>query len=262
MRQILGAIGRESMDVLARAGSLLVMQWAILRSFFPPRFDREEVWRQLNRIGVASLPIIALTSFLVGATMVIQVIIYVRGTGATKFIGAGLGLAVMAELGPTLIGLMFSGRVGANTTAEFGNMVVSEQIDALKALAIDPIKFLVAPRFIAIVSSLVLLVAVGDLLGIVGGMLTAHWLLHLDYRTFLAGLLDIQMMDTFVVGLIKGFFFGTVIATTSTTFGLSVSGGAKGVGAAVNGSVVTTAIGIFLSDYFVTYWWIQWLEAW
>jgi len=253
----IASLGAGTLAVLERLGALNVTFGQILRSLFPPRFDREEMWRQLYRIGVSSLPIVILTAFLVGIIMVIQTVIYVRSTGATSFVGSGSALAVFAELGPALIGLMFSGRVGANTTAEFGNMVVSEQIDALRALAIDPVRFLVVPRFIAIVASLVLLTVFGDLFGVLGGAITSQSLLNIDWQTFYVGIIDAELLDAFVVGLIKAFFFGIVISTTATTYGLAVTGGARGVGQAVNGCVVTTALGIFVCDYGITWAWVQ-----
>ena len=255
--RIIRAVGGGTMSVVAQLGALNLMMYRIIRSVFPPRFDREELWRQLNKIGVASVPIIVLTSFLVGVIMVLQAMLYVRKTGATSLVGMATGLAVFAELGPALIALMFSGRVGANTTAEFGNMVVSEQVEALKALAIDPIKFMVAPRFLAIVIGLVMLVGVGDLMGILGGMLSAQLVVDIDWRTFLDGMLELDLLDAFIVGHIKGLCFGTVIATCASTYGMGVTGGARGVGRAVNGCVVTTAIGIFISDYLVTYIWLK-----
>lgn len=255
--KLLAAIGREVLDTLEIVGALNITLYRVMRALIPPRLDSAEVWRQLHRIGVKSLPIVTLTAFLVGVIMVLQTMSYVRATGATSFVGSGSGLAVLAELGPTLIGLMFSGRVGANAAAELGNMVVSEQIDALRALAIDPVKFLVAPRFVAICISLVALTLVGDLSGLVGGAATAHWLLGIDWRTFVAGLLEAELLDAFLVGLIKAFFFGIVISICSTTYGLAVKGGARGVGRAVNGCVVATAVGIFVADYVITWAWIN-----
>lgn len=249
--RVVAAVGREALEWVRIVGALSLQLYQILRSLFPPRFDRTEVWRQLNKIGVMSLPIVVLTAMLVGVIMVIQMTTYVHKTGATGFVGWAAGLTVLSELGPSLIGLMFSGRVGANATAELGNMVVSEQIDALRALAIDPIKFLVTPRFLAIVISLVLLTVIGDLFGLIGGAVTSQWLLHVDWKTFIAGVVEADLLDNFVVGLVKAFVFGVVISTVSSTYGLSVQGGAKGVGRAVNGCVVTTAFGIFLSDYLI-----------
>ncbi len=257
MKMLLASFGRDFLDSLARVGSLNVMFYRTLRSLFPPRYDREELFRQLHRIGVRSLPIVILTALLVGVIMVLQSMTYVRKTGATGFVGAGAGLAVLSELGPSLIGLMFSGRVGANAAAELGNMVVSEQVEALRALAIDPIRFLVAPRFVAIVTSLVLLTVVGDLCGLVGGAMACHWLLDIDWRTFVAGLMEVELLDDFIVGLVKAAAFGGVISTVSSNYGLTVSGGAQGVGRAVNGCVVTTALGIFIADYVITWVWFQ-----
>ena len=251
----ISTIGNKTLSLVERVGAMNIMYFDTLRALVPPRFDRNEMWRQLHKVGVQSLPLVSLTAFLVGVIMVIQGIVYVKSTGATSFVGA-----VLSELGPSLIGIMFSGRVGANTTAELGNMVVSEQVESLRALAIDPVRFLVVPRFIAIVVSLVMLTIVGDLFGLIGGGVTCHYLLEIDWRTFVSSLLDTGLMDELIVGLIKAAAFGIVISTVSTTYGLTVSGGAKGVGRAVNGCVVTTALGIFLSDYIITWGWYQWME--
>jgi len=256
----ISTIGNKTLSLVERVGAMNIMYFDTLRALVPPRFDRNEMWRQLHKVGVQSLPLVSLTAFLVGVIMVIQGIVYVKSTGATSFVGAAAGIAVLSELGPSLIGIMFSGRVGANTTAELGNMVVSEQVESLRALAIDPVRFLVVPRFIAIVVSLVMLTIVGDLFGLIGGGVTCHYLLEIDWRTFVSSLLDTGLMDELIVGLIKAAAFGIVISTVSTTYGLTVSGGAKGVGRAVNGCVVTTALGIFLSDYIITWGWYQWME--
>lgn len=257
VKNLLAFVGRTGLTWAERSGAMTIEFGQTLMALIPPRFDRLEMWRQLHKVGVRSLPIVCVTAFLVGLIMVIQSTVYVAKTGATSFAGAVAGLAVFSELGPALIGIMFSGRVGANTTAELGNMVVSEQVDALRALAIDPIRFLVVPRFIAIVTSLVMLTIVGDLFGLLGGAVTCHWLLHIDWRTFVAGLLDANVIDELFVGLIKAAAFGVVVSTVSTTYGLTVEGGARGVGRAVNGCVVATALGIFTSDYAITWAWYQ-----
>jgi len=263
MSRILGdmatALGHYVLGMIDAAGAMTLTFWRTLRSLMPPRFDRDETWRQLHKVGVTSLPIVAMTALLVGVIMVIQSAVYVRKTGATSFVGAVSGVAVLSELGPSLIALMFSGRVGANTAAELGTMVVSEQVDALRALAIDPVKFIVVPRFIAIVASLVLLTIIGDMFGLIGGAMTSQWMLEIDSVAFTKALLATGLLDDLFVGLIKAFAFGVVISTTSTTFGLNVSGGARGVGQAVNGCVVATALGIFTCDYAITYLWYLWV---
>lgn len=246
-------------QILSDVGALALMFWRILVSLFPPRYDLQEFKRQLHKIGVQSVPIAALTAFLVGIIMVVQTATYARKTGATSFVSFVAGVAVLSELGPALIGIMFSGRVGANTTAELGTMVVSEQIDALRALSIDPLKFLVVPRFVAICLSLVILTLIGDLFGLMGGAIAVDLVLNVDLATFYSGLLEAGLVDELFVGLIKALSFGVVISVTSTTFGLAVTGGAKGVGRAVNACVVATALGIFAWDYIITWAWYQWM---
>lgn len=246
-------------QILQDVGALALMFWRILTSLFPPRYDFEEFKRQLHKIGVQSVPITGMTAFLVGIIMVVQTATYARKTGATSFISFVAGVAVLSELGPALIGIMFSGRVGANTTAELGTMVVSEQMDALRALSIDPLKFLVVPRSVAICLSLVVLTLIGDLFGLIGGAIAVDTVLNVDLATFYAGLLEAGLVDELIVGLIKALTFGMVISVTSTTFGLGVTGGARGVGRAVNTCVVATALGIFGFDYTITWIWYQWL---
>lgn len=249
----LATIGSSFLALSETLGGILVTLGRILRAMLPPRFDRDETWLNLYKVGVKSYPIVILTAFFTGAIMVIQSGQYVKQTGATGLLGWGAGFAVLAEIGPVLIGLMFSGRVGANNTAELGTMKVTEQIDALRALAIDPIHYLVVPRFVSMVVMLLLLTALGDLFALIGGALTSELILDVDYRVFFYGVLDGHLLDEFLVGIVKGVCFGASISVTSCYYGLSVSGGAAGVGRAVNNCVVTSAIGIFVWDYLITW---------
>jgi phospholipid/cholesterol/gamma-HCH transport system permease protein len=148
---------------------------------------------------------------------------------------------------------MFNGRVGANNAAELGTMVVTEQIDALRALAIDPIRYLVLPRVISMVLMLFLLTIIGDAVSIVGAMATGQLLLDVDPRVFLSSAEEMLTAWDLWSGLIKSVFFGLMIALTSCHFGLSVQGGAPGVGRGVNAAVVAAASGIFIADYLSTF---------
>ena len=161
--------GAVLVDLAGQVGAMGLTFWRILRVLFPPRFDRNQMIVNLYRIGVKSLPIVAITAVFAGAIMVVQTMAYVRATGATGLVPITAVIAVFAEIGPLLIGLMFSGRVGANTTADLGTMVITEQLDALRALAIDPIRYFVAPRFVATVLMLILLTAIGDVFAVFGG---------------------------------------------------------------------------------------------
>lgn len=249
----IATVGRTFLSVSDTVGGITLTLFRILRAASRLRFDRDETWLNLYKVGVKSYPIVIMTAIFTGAIMVIQSGQYVKQTGATGLLGWGAGYAVLAEVGPVLIGLMFSGRVGANNTAELGTMKVTEQIDALRALAIDPMQHLVVPRFLAMVLMLLLLTALGDLFALVGGALTSQFILDVDWRVFFNGVFNSQLLDEYLVGLSKGVTFGASISVVSCFYGLGVSGGAAGVGRAVNNCVVTSAIGIFVWDYVITY---------
>src|SRR5205814_3780239 len=133
--------------------------------------DWRELIRNLHKMGNRSVPIVMLTAFFTGGIMVIQSGMFVKRFGATSLVGWGAGYATMREVGPILIGLMFSGRVGANNTAELGTMTVTEQLDGLRALAIDPVRYLIVPRVLAMMVTLFCLVLIGDLVAITGAMI-------------------------------------------------------------------------------------------
>src|SRR5690606_19059973 len=185
--------------------------------------------------------------------MVIQAAPLVTRFNARESVGWGAGFATLREVGPLLIALMFSGRVGANNTAELGTMVVTSQIDALRALAIDPLAYLVLPRVISMIVMLFALTVIGDVVAIGGACLAGKVLLDVDPRSFMASLFLLLDEWDLLTGLIKSLVFGGMIALTSCHFGLSVQGGAPGVGRAVNAAVVAAASGIFILDYFSTY---------
>ena len=147
---------------------------------------------------------------------------------------------------------MFSGRVGANNTAELGTMAVTEQLDGLRALAIDPIRYLIVPRVVAMIVALFCLTVIGDLIAIAGGALSARVLLGISPGAFAASFGGLHPAD-FLHGLYKAAGFGLAISITSCHFGISVKGGAVGVGRAVNAAVVAAAVAIMLLDFFLTY---------
>jgi phospholipid/cholesterol/gamma-HCH transport system permease protein len=244
----LRGVGRSTIGVLEELGALTILSGRIFRSFIPPTLDGRETWRAFYKVGVKSYAIVVMTAMFTGAIMVIQAGQFVAKASATSFVGWAAGFAVLAEIGPVLIGLMFSGRVGANNTAELGTMVVTEQVDALRALAIEPLHYLVAPRVLAMVVMLFLLTALGDLFALIGGAITSELLLDVPMRVFIQQVVDANLVDEYLLGLVKGSVFGLSIAIVSCHFGLSVSGGAVGVGRAVNNAVVVAAIGIFVTD--------------
>lgn len=245
--------GRAVLDIAEQVGGVAVLAGKLVKRLFPPRIDGPELARNLFKMGVRSLPIVAVTALFTGAIMVIQAGILIRRFGAEGLLGWGAGFATLREVGPILIALMFSGRVGANNTAELGTMTVTEQIDALSTLAIDPLSYLILPRVIGMVSMLFVLTVFGDVLALVGAAYTGRALLGVSVATFWNGFLETIRVWDLATGLIKSVFFGFIVALASCHFGLTVKGGAPGVGRAVNASVVASATGIFITDYFSTY---------
>jgi len=247
-------LGSAALEITEEVGGIGVLTLQVLRSLLPyPSMDVRELWRNLYKMGVKSVPIIMLTAFFTGAILVIQSGIFVRRFGAQGLLGWGTGYATFREIGPILIALMFSGRVGSNNTAELGTMTVTEQVDGLRALAIDPIRFLVVPRVTAMMVMLFLLTGLGDLVAIVGGALFGQLIVGVDISVFWHSFVDNLRHWDLLHGLAKSAVFGLVISLTSCHFGMTVKGGAVGVGRAVNAAVVAAAVGIMVLDFVMTF---------
>ena len=250
----LGKLGASFLDASHVIGGLAVLFVQIMGRSVRLDLDGREVFLNMHKMGVKSLPIVVTTALFVGGIMVIQAAPVVEQFGAQGLLGWGAGFGILREVGPLLTALMISGRVGANNTAELGTMVVTEQVDALRALAINPTSFLIAPRFIAIVTTLVVSTVFANFLALVGAAYSGWLLLGVEpisfYNGVTGGLLDLG--DVFH-GLLKSGFFGVIIALSSCHFGLATSGGAPGVGRAVNAAVVVSAAGIFLFDYLMSF---------
>lgn len=245
--------GRAVLGVAQQTGGIVVLLGRIARRFFPPDVDYYEFKRNLYKMGVRSMPIVMLTAVFVGAIMVVQASAYVKQFSAYAFVGWGAGFVILRELGPILIALMFSGRVGANNTAELGTMVVTEQIDGLRALAIDPISYLIVPRFLGMIIMLFVLTVCGNIVALLGAAAFGQVMLGIEIRVFFRGVVDYLGTWDLYIGLIKAVVFGLIVAVSSCYFGLAVRGGAPGVGRAVNSGVVASAVGVFVADYFLTF---------
>jgi phospholipid/cholesterol/gamma-HCH transport system permease protein len=246
-------MGMALLNIAAQLGGIGVLAGQLAARMVPPRIDRYELIRNCHKMGVRSVGIVSATAMFTGAIMVVQAAPLVIRFSATEIIGWGAGFAILREVAPLLIALMFSGRVGANNTAELGTMVVTEQLDALRALAIDPLSYLILPRVLAMVLMLFVLNIIGDLVAIVGAVISAKLLLDVDAHMFMSSFMNMIDHWDFIQSLVKSLAFGIMIALTSCYFGLNVTGGAPGVGRAVNASVVAAAIGIFVMDYFATF---------
>ncbi len=248
------AIGVPVLALAATVGGMGVLFGRVVSRLVRLRFDRDELLRNLYKMGVKSLPIVLITALFTGFLILIQAAPIVKRYGAHGLIGWAAGFGTLREVGPLLTALMLSGRVGANNTAELGTMVVTEQIDALRALAIDPISFLVTPRVIAFVLTLFFATIYADGLALLGAAFAGDTLLDVEPRVFFNGVTSglLGLPDLFH-GLYKSVAFGGIMSISSCYFGLAVTGGAPGVGRAVNATVVASAVGIFVLDYFISF---------
>ncbi len=238
------------MGILSYQASAVVVRSLLRRQTTSGAIDTREAIRHLYRMAVKSLPIVLVTAIFAGAIMVIQAAPVAARLGATELLGWAAGFGTLREIAPLLTALMISGRVGANNAAELGTMVVTEQLDALRVLAIDPMAFLILPRVIAIVATLFLMTLFADLLALIGAAYMGDLLIGVSPMTFYHGVTSSLLgFPDVALGLVKSIAFGCVIALSSCYFGLSTTGGAPGVGRQVTATVVASAVGVFFLDY-------------
>lgn len=248
------SVGTAAIEIAETAGGMALLLGRVVARTVTLRIDGAELMRNLYNMGVRSMPIVLVTALFTGAIMILQAGPLVQRFGAYGLLGWGAGFGTLREIAPLLTALMINGRVGANNTAELGTMVVTEQIDALRVLAIDPISFLVAPRSIAMVTTLFLATVFADVLALIGAAYAGQALLGVPPMVFYNGLTSgLLGVGDVVAGLVKAVVFGIVMALASCQYGLAVKGGAPGVGRAVNATVVASAAGIFVLDYFVSF---------
>lgn len=231
------------------------MSYMIYRIFFGivkgPRYY-SEIIRQMDYIGVGSLVIIILTGFFTGGVLILQAYPTFAYYGMQNEVGRGVATTLIRELGPVLTALMVSGRVGSSISAELGSMVVSQQIEAMRALGTSPVRKLVTPRITALLFSMPLLTVVADILGILGGGIVATMVFGLDNDTYLTGVKAGVGVKDIIGGAIKPFFFALIIGIVACHKGLTTEGGTVGVGRATTSAVVTSSIAIIIADFFLS----------
>lgn len=218
-------------------------------AFFRPKLRRKgEVIRQANFIGVTALPIIILVNFLIGLVLTLQVGIQMRPYGAEIFIGQLITFAMIAELGPLLTAIMVAGRSGSSITAEIGAMNVSEEIDALRSMGIDPVPYLIIPKLFAILISMPLLAAVATFVGIFGGAVIAFINFQIDFNAFYNEATFALRYYEIMTAFVKSIVFATIIIVVASYYGLHVEGGPEGVGRSTTRSVVVAIFLVIIAD--------------
>lgn len=230
--------------------SLFAMQ-ALANTFTKPQYWTDTL-EQMDLIGVGSLPIVVITSFFIGGVMVVQTAAQFQRFGETALTGDAVSLALVRELGPAITALLVAGRNASGIASELGSMVVTEQVDAMRALGTDPIRKLVTPRMVAMVTMLPLLVAVADLLGLIGGFLVSYFTLRLGAVEFWTRAINALEFGDLVQGFSKPIIFGFIISTMGCFQGLRVKGGTQGVGRATTSAVVISSVIVLVIDFFLT----------
>jgi phospholipid/cholesterol/gamma-HCH transport system permease protein len=223
---------------------------AVSKIFTPPHY-LEDVLDQMDVIGVGSLPIIVLTGFFIGGVMVLNSAAQFQRFGEAALTGDVVAIALVRELGPTITALLVAGRNGSGIASELGSMVVTEQVDAMRALGTDPIRKLVIPRLLATFLVLPLLTAVSDLVGLIGGFFASHFTLGLSAAEFWNRAIHALVFGDLVQGMVKPMVFAIIVATVGCYQGLRTRGGTQGVGRATTQAVVVASIAIIVSDFFL-----------
>lgn len=252
MNHLLDRIGRAFIRLFEQTGLWVRMLWRTMMWSVRPPFEIAEWLKQMVRLGVDSIPVVFLTAMFTGMVLALQTFNGFQRVHAENFVGSVVALAMLRELSPVLVGLMVTGRVGSSMAAEIGTMRVTEQIDALKALATEPVHYLFVPRVIAGILMLPLLVILGDALGIGGGYLVAVKLLRANPVIYEDNTYQFLVMKDVWSGAIKAAVFGLILTLTGCVRGYYTTGGAEGVGRATTNAVVSASLIILLSDFFLT----------
>ncbi|MEP6902123.1 MAG: ABC transporter permease [Actinomycetota bacterium] len=216
-----------------------------------PRYIAEIV-SQMDLIGVGSLPIVLLTGFFTGGVLILQTFPTLQYYSIQNEAGHQIAVSLIRELGPVLSALMVSGRIGSAISAELGSMVVSQQIDAMRALGTDPTRKLVSPRILALIFMLPLLTVAADIFGIIGGGIVATGLFNQDSNVFITSVRTGIAAEDLIGGIVKPLFFGLIIGSVSCYKGLSTTGGTVGVGRSTTSAVVISSIVVIIFDFFLS----------
>lgn len=236
-------------DALAEIGrvSLLIGEMLQLLVRRLPAFRL--LVQQMNAIGVDSLWLVIVVSLFTGAVAAVQAAYQFTAVVPLKFLSAVIMRSVVIELGPVLTALVIGGRVGASIAAELGTMKVTEQIDALRAMGINPVRYLVAPRVTAAIIMLPILTIYADAIAIFGGFVVAVNVVGVSAATYMQGLREYFYLKDVMSGIVKSLFFGGIIGTMGCYYGFQTEGGAEGVGKATTGAVVTSCVLVLILDY-------------
>ncbi|MFH1878473.1 MAG: ABC transporter permease [Candidatus Omnitrophota bacterium] len=244
--------GKRLADLFSYTGGLAVLLGKTVFFMFSSRPRKAEILEQLDRVGVASLPIVLLSSLFTGMVLALQSAYQMQKVSAEMYIASLVALSLTRELGPVLTALIVAGRCGAAITAEVGTMKVTEQIEAPETLSANPVQYLVVPRFAALIIMLPLLTVCADFFGILGGYIVGVGKLNITHAIYQKMTFYPLSIKDVMTGLFKSFSFAVIICTIACYEGINSCGGAEGVGKATTSSVVRSFILIIVADCFFT----------
>ncbi len=247
---ISGASERFKRTILGVQEFTLLSFRAFRNLFSSPRYWKDTL-DMMDVIGVGSVTIVCLTGLFTGMVLTVQSAATLDAFGARPYVGRMVSLSMIRELGPVLTSLMVAGRVGSGMAAELGSMVVTQQIDAMRALGTDPIRKLVTPRMVSGLVMVPILTILSNAVGMLGGYLVARFTLRLPTEFYWHSAVDAIRIQDITMGLVKPFVFGYIIVAVGCYLGLSTRGGTQGVGISTTRSVVMASVLILASDYFL-----------
>jgi len=251
-RKYAEAFGHKIIRLFEGLGRVSGLGFEVIKDIFRGKINLELVYEQMVKIGIESIPLALITALFVGMVFAIQIAGEFVKFGAGNYVGGVMGIGIARELGPAITGIVIAARVAASITAEIGTMQVKEQIDALRALGANPIRYLIIPRFISAIFMLPLLTIFADIVGLFGGYIVAIYLGTINPAEYMETAQNLLEMWDIVGGLIKTAIFGLLIALIACYKGMRTKGGARGVGEATTSSVVTSLITLFIVNYFLS----------
>jgi phospholipid/cholesterol/gamma-HCH transport system permease protein len=254
MTSVLDRIGKKIIIFHEIIGEMLILLGQTVYFFREAPRNVASIFTQMAIIGYETLPVASVMAFFVGMVLALQTGVELNKYGGQNIIGAIVGHSMVRELGPVMTSFLVAGRVGSAMAAELGVMKVYEEIDALKTLDINPVRYLAMPRFIACIVCVPALVIYSDCIGIVGGAIISnlHPKIFVSYSTYYDSLTAALKIHEIGTGLIKAFVFGAIVALVSCYVGFKTSGGARGIGISTTRSVVLSFMLILVADYFLT----------
>lgn len=253
----LGGIGRKIIASLNHLTNFsYLVKDALYWTFVAPLKGNPISWQntayQMVKMGVNSIPIVTIITFSVGLIIAMQSAYQLERFGASIYVADLVAVSITRELGPLITAIILTGRSGSAIAAELGTMKVSEEIDALQTMGINPVRFLIVPRFLALAVMVPCLTLIADVMGILGGFALATTALHIDFTRFFIQTINALIFKDLLTGLIKSFFFALIIAGVGCYQGSIVKGGAEGVGKSTTQSVVSSIFLIILADMVFT----------